>query len=106
HIVTVDASGKPTSTLSSNSIRAGRIGYSPRNVVVPVNAGGSNPTIKEGSTYGIFVHTASTRGCYGFAYNDDNPYSAGQAYYSNDDGATFALESNRALKFDLRSIKK
>jgi len=106
-VVTVDSSGKPTSILSSNSVPASQIGYSPRNVVlVPVNATGSNPTIDAGSTYGIHMHTTSTSGCYGFAYNDNNPYSAGKEYYSNNGGATFALESNRVLKFDLRSIEK
>jgi hypothetical protein len=100
-IVTVDASGKPTSTLSSNSVPAGRIGYSPRNViVVPVSATGSNPAIDAGSTYGIYVHTTSTSGCYGVAYNDNNPYAAGTEYYSSNGGAAFALESNRALKFE------
>jgi hypothetical protein len=106
-VVTVDSSGKPTSILSSNSVPASQIGYSPRNVVlVPVNAIGSNPTINAGSTYGIHVHTTSASGCYGFAYNDNNPYSAGKEYYSNNGGATFALESSRALKFDVRSSEK
>jgi len=106
-VVTVDSSGKPTSTLSSNSVPASGIGYSPRNVaVVPLDATGSNPTINAGSSYGIYVHTTSTSGCYGFAYNDNNPYPAGKEYYSNNGGATFALELNRALKFDLRPIEK
>jgi hypothetical protein len=47
----------------------------------------------------VRIHSATTTGCYGFEYNDDNPYAGGGESYSTDSGASFTAEPARDLKF-------
>ncbi len=93
-IVNVNAQGQPTGTLSTRSIAAGSISWSPRNVIITPNI-----AVTAGQRYEILLHAATTQGCYGMNYNDANLYSRGQELYSNNTGASFSVEMNRSLKF-------
>lgn len=93
-IVSVNAQGQPTGTLSTHSIAASSIGWSPRNVIISPNI-----AVTAGQHYGIQLHSATTQGCYGMNYNDANLYNRGQELYSNTTGSSFAVEANRVLKF-------
>jgi hypothetical protein len=93
-IVSVNAQGQPTATLSTQSVAASSIGWSPRIVLVSPNI-----VVTAGQSYGILLHAALTRGCYGMNYNDANLYSQGQEWYSNTTGSSFFVEASRSLKF-------
>ena len=80
--------------MSTNSIAASSIGWSPRNVIISPNI-----AVTVGQRYGIQLRAATTRGCYGMNYNDANLYSRGQELYSNTTGSSFSVETNRSLKF-------
>jgi hypothetical protein len=56
-------------------------------------------TVAAGHTYLLRLHSATTAGCYGFEYNDNNPYAGGNESYSTNAGASFTAEATRDLKF-------
>jgi hypothetical protein len=60
-----------------------------------------HPQIKVVSEHGytVRIHSATTTGCYGFEYNDGNPYAGGNESYSTNTGASFTAETTRDLKF-------
>jgi Glycosyl hydrolases family 43 len=93
-IVNVNAQGKPTQTLSANSIAASSVGWSARTITIAPNI-----AVTSGQRYGILIHSTTTKGCYGVAYNDSNLYPRGQELYSKNSGSSFAVETQRALKF-------
>ncbi len=55
--------------------------------------------VQTGSAYFLRLRSATTQGCYGWEYNDANPYPRGFEAYSTDGGATYTAESGRDLKF-------
>jgi hypothetical protein len=52
-----------------------------------------------GYPYLLRLRSVTTKGCYGWEYNDTNPYSAGNESYSTDNSGSFTPESGRDLKF-------
>jgi Glycosyl hydrolases family 43 len=52
-----------------------------------------------GHAYLLRLRSATTTGCYGWEYNDADPYSAGVESYSTDNSATFTVEPGRDVKF-------
>src|SRR5215469_103007 len=93
-LVTVDGTGKPSSTLHAATVAQSTIPWSPTVMTIPMNV-----PIKSGSVYGIHIYSSTTTGCYGLAYSDGNAYPAGKEYLSTDSGLTYSLEPSRALKF-------
>ena len=55
--------------------------------------------VSAGHTYTLRLHSSTTVGCYGFEYNDADPYSDGAENYSIDGGASFTPEPTHDLKF-------
>lgn len=55
--------------------------------------------VTAGHSYALRIHAATTSGCYGFEYSDQDPYPGGNESYSTDTGATFTAEPSRDLKF-------
>jgi hypothetical protein len=89
-------SGQPTgSALSSILVLPDLFEWAPKLITVypgiPVNAG---------VRYAIVAKSASSKGCYGFEYNDSAPYLGGGEAYSNDGGKAFSAEPNRSLMFE------
>lgn len=93
----VKPNGQSMGTLASGTVPESSVGWSARNVTVPVNV-----PVTGGQQYGIALSSAATQGCYGFAYNDANPYPRGQELLSTDGGQTWAAETagQRDLKFE------
>lgn len=54
-----------------------------------------------GHGYRLRLRSATTTGCYGWEYNDANPYPSGVESYSVDNTASFVPESGRDLKFSV-----
>lgn len=94
-IYATNGSSAPTGVaLSTNFIPTASIGWSARYVTVHPNI-----VVKAGKQYAYVVKSTTTSGCYGFAYNDSNPYTAGGEEYSSNGGKSFSLESNRSAMF-------
>jgi hypothetical protein len=56
-------------------------------------------TVAGGHPYLLRLSSATTSGCCGWEYNDNNPYAGGQESYSVDNSVTFTAEPRRDLKF-------
>jgi hypothetical protein len=56
-------------------------------------------TVNQGVSYALVVKSASSQGGYGIEYNDSAPYPAGREAYSDNNGRTFSVETNRSLMF-------
>ncbi len=94
-IYQASSSYQPTGgALKSILVLAESIGWSPKLITVHPGI-----AVKAGVRYAIVVKSASSKGCYGFEYNDSAPYPGGGAAYSSDNGSTFSVEQNRALMF-------
>jgi hypothetical protein len=52
-----------------------------------------------GHAYLMWLRSATTTGCYGWEYDDANPYTSGVESYSTDNSASFTTEPGRDLKF-------
>ncbi|WP_432021241.1 family 43 glycosylhydrolase [Streptomyces sp. 1222.5] len=82
-------------TLSSvQAADAHTLGWSPRTVTVMPNV-----EVTEGRTYALVVRSETTKGCYGIAFSDNEPYPDGTEAYSSNAGATYTVETKRALQF-------
>ncbi|WP_157596860.1 family 43 glycosylhydrolase [Streptacidiphilus rugosus] len=55
--------------------------------------------VTAGHSYTLRMRSATSSGCYGFEYNDANPYASGTESYSTNGGGAFTAESARDLKF-------
>jgi hypothetical protein len=53
--------------------------------------------VTSGEQLALVVSSPTTRGCYGMAYAESNPYPAGGALYSSDAGGTWRAEQGRDL---------
>jgi len=101
-ILEMTAAGQIGTRVASFVIPRTSIGFSARKVTVSPRI-----AVRAGQDYGILVHaaiSAASHGCYGFAYSDANPYPAGVQQVSTDGGRTFAIERNRALRFETTVI--
>jgi len=56
-------------------------------------------TVTGGHPYLLRLSSTTTSGCYGWEYNDNDPYAGGQESYSTDNSVTFTAEPGRDLKF-------
>lgn len=93
-IVTVDDNGRPLDTLAHMTVPSSGIEASAREAVVDPSI-----SVVAGRRYGILIHSDTFVGCYGYAYDDANPYPNGSEYASTDGGATWTSEPARDLKF-------
>lgn len=92
----LDASGRPGPALWSSSIPAAAVSWSPADA-----AGSPGIPVVAGQRYVVRVSApAVTNGCYGFVYNDSNPYSGGPELFSNNAGQSWTMETSRDLKFE------
>jgi MYXO-CTERM domain-containing protein len=80
--------------VSTTSLPASDIPWAPRVIEVEPNL-----AVTAGDTFTLRLSSATTSGCYGFEYNDGNPYAGGQESYSTDAGVSFTAEPKRDLKF-------
>ncbi|AYL99016.1 family 43 glycosylhydrolase [Mucilaginibacter celer] len=88
--------GKPIGVaLASNTLPADSISWSARNAVVKPNI-----AVTGGKQYVVVIKSATTKGCYGFAYCDLLTEAKNIASISNDNGANFSAENNRVLKLN------
>jgi hypothetical protein len=55
--------------------------------------------VTAGRSYLLRLRSATTTGCYGWEYDDSNPYASGVESYSTDNSGSFTVESARDLKF-------
>ncbi|MDB5105394.1 MAG: hypothetical protein JWP91_3083 [Fibrobacteres bacterium] len=80
--------------LRSTAIPVSSIPWAPKAVAV-------NPDIpvSAGRSYLLRLRSATAAGCYGFEYNDGNPYMGGSESYSVDGGGSFTAEPARDVKF-------
>ena len=83
--------GRP---LNSTLVLPDSIGWAPQ--LITVNPG---IAVTAGVRYAIVVSSASSKGCYGFEYNDSAPYPGGGEAYSDNGGASFSAEQNRSFMF-------
>jgi hypothetical protein len=81
-------------TLWSTTLPADTIGWSARNLIVHPRV-----HVEHGHEYAVVLGSATTTGCYGFAFDDQNPYPGGTSAVSTDAGATFTPEPARDIKF-------
>ncbi len=91
----VDAQAQPNgSVLSEMTVPTASVGWAPHGITIWPNI-----VVTAGHRYSIIGRSATTQGCYGWEYNDANPYPAGTEYYSTNNGGSFTAEAGRALKF-------
>ncbi|WP_439555618.1 family 43 glycosylhydrolase [Dyadobacter sp.] len=57
-----------------------------------------NIPVEKGGKYAVSFTSATTKGCYGFQFNDTLPYSEGAAAVKTD--GAFVIEKDRSLKFE------
>jgi hypothetical protein len=88
----ISATGTPGATVAAADVPSSDVSWSPSWVTlhpaIPVRAG---------EQFALVVSSSTSRGCYGTAYTDTNPYSSGGAWYSSDGGTTWRSESGRDL---------
>jgi len=90
-----EKAGLPTgAALSSILVLPDSIGWASKLVTVHPDI-----AVKAGETYAIVLKSASSKGHFGFQYNDSAPYPPGKAAYSSDGGKTFSIEPKRSLMF-------
>jgi beta-xylosidase len=95
-LVTVGTNGQPMgSPLGTYTFPRTAVGNSARKITITPNL-----AVQADKEYGLRLRSAATQGCYGFAYNDSNPYPRGRELYSGNGGVTWTVEVNRALKFE------
>jgi Glycosyl hydrolases family 43 len=94
-VVRLDGSGLPAGALASAAVPAIRVGRTAREVSFALEGA----ELVEGQRYGLLISTLEEEGCYGFAYRDDAHYPRGQHRVSEDEGESWDLEPDRALKF-------
>ena len=85
------ASGR---TLSHSNFAVGSVPWAPTALTARPGV-----AVTAGRSYLLRLRTASSTGCYGFEYNDANPYAAGVESYSSNGGRAFVNEPARDLKF-------
>jgi hypothetical protein len=90
-----DASGLPKGDiLKSMSIPVDQVSWAANQAkVIP------NVAVIGGQRYVFVLRSASTTGCYGFAYSDDLPSNQGIESISTDGGVQYRTETGRTLKF-------
>ncbi len=96
-LVEFGSDDRPGRTLWSGSIDPSAMGYSPRRYTVRPNV-----SVTAGREYALVLKaslTSAGKGCYGFAFNDGNPYSMGSAFINN--GVRFTAEPGRDLMFEV-----
>jgi hypothetical protein len=95
-LVSIGADGSPGQILASASVQPDTLGWSPRNITLPLTA-----TVHAGHRYAILLHTQTSQGCYGLLHNDQNPYPAGAELHSDDHGTTWQpdADGNQDLHF-------
>lgn len=82
--------------LSTSSVPVASVPWAPHVVTVTPNI-----AVTAGLVYILRLHTAATDACYGFEYNDANPYAGGAEGYSVNGGSTFTPEPARDFKFTI-----
>jgi len=89
--------GLPTgNALASVVLPVDSISWSARDVTVNPNI-----PVTAAKRYAIVIKSATTKGCYGFAYSDLLTDPNNVASISNDSGANFSAEKNRVLKLQV-----
>lgn len=94
----LQADGTLGETVATRTVPAAEVGWSPAWVTLD-----SSVRVRAGDRFALEISSAGAGdGCYGFAYDDADPYPRGEARYSNDGGASWRAEAGRDLR--LRAI--
>jgi hypothetical protein len=80
--------------LSHDELPAATVPWAPAALV-----GRPGIAVTAGRAYLVRLSSSASSGCYGWEYNDSNPYASGEESYSVDTGASFSSETGRDLKF-------
>jgi hypothetical protein len=94
-VARLDADGRPAEVVGRREVAAAEVSWSPSRVTVHV---GLDVTV--GERFALVVGSNATRGCYGLAYDDADPYGRGAGLYSADSGTTWREETGRDLRID------
>jgi glycosyl hydrolase family 43 len=94
-VTRLDAQGNPGAVIASRTVAPADVSWSPSRVTVSGRIRGA-----AGERLAIVVKSATTTGCYGLAYNDNDPLPGGTALYSSDSGSTWRQEPSRDLRMD------
>jgi hypothetical protein len=90
----VDLLDEGNKVLYSGSVAAASIPWDPQVVAVKPNV-----EVDAGKSYWLRMRSDNKQGCYGWEYNDGNPYARGVEGYSTNAGSSITEESARDLKF-------
>lgn len=91
----LDADGAPGEVLARREVPADDIGWSPRTVALDPDL-----PVRADERYAIVMRTTASRGAYGWAYDDANPYAGGEEWYAPAAGAAWRPEIGRDLLFE------
>src|SRR5439155_4914600 len=80
--------------LYTERVEASSVSWAPHVIAIHPNI-----EVAAGHSYTLRLRSTTTSGCYGFEYNDANPYAAGSESYSTNGGLSFTSEPARDLKF-------
>ncbi|MBB5867833.1 hypothetical protein F4553_001212 [Allocatelliglobosispora scoriae] len=102
--VTTFQSGDPNAPLFLDIVDAANgtvLGTQPVTTTWAPSTAKTTPGVRvdAGHAYQLRLRTAATVGCYGFEYNDGDPYPGGAESYRVTSGSTFTAEPARDLKF-------
>ncbi|WNV88932.1 family 43 glycosylhydrolase [Umezawaea sp. Da 62-37] len=86
--------GATGNTLSHRDFPVGAVPWAPTAL-----AARPGVAVVAGHPYLLRLRSATTTGCYGWEYNDGNPYPSGVESYSTDNSGSFTAEPVRDLKF-------
>ncbi|MGZ3874649.1 MAG: family 43 glycosylhydrolase [Mucilaginibacter sp.] len=90
-------SGKPSGKpLAAVNVPPGSLSWAAKNVSVYPHV-----AVSAGERYIIVIKSATTAGCYGFAYTNISPLPEGSAAVSSDGGINFSTETDRELKLQV-----
>lgn len=91
----LNADGSPGPVLAQREVPASEVGWSPRTVALTTNV-----AVSTGEQYAIVMRTSASRGAYGWAYDDANPYAGGGEWYAPTGDAAWRPEAGRDLRFE------
>lgn len=95
-VAALGATGEPGPALWSGTVPAARTSWSPAAVTVAPDI-----PVVAGQRYAVqLLAPTTTSGCFGFVYNDADPYPGGGELYSADSGQSWTAEPGRDLKFE------
>ncbi|MCS7477934.1 family 43 glycosylhydrolase [Umezawaea endophytica] len=89
--------GSPAETVASTQVPRDQVSWAarwvPLRLLTPL-------AVRPGEQFALVVRTTATKGSYGLAYTDTEPYAGGKALISRDSGASWQTEPGRTLHLE------